>query len=66
MGINELDRERYGTMYNSIVYIGPDGVVLGTHRKISNTNRERLFNQSHPDRTMQALNASKRERERFA
>jgi predicted amidohydrolase len=30
-------------MYNSIVYFGPDGELIGKHRKICNTHGERLF-----------------------
>jgi nitrilase len=43
MGINERDREFRGRMYNSILYLGPQGQILGTHRKICNTTQERLF-----------------------
>ncbi len=43
MGINERDKHYQGRMYNSILYIGPGGEILGTHRKICNTSQERLF-----------------------
>ncbi|MBM2831211.1 MAG: aliphatic nitrilase [Dehalococcoidia bacterium] len=43
MGINERDRKYQGRMYNSLLYIGPRGEVMGVHRKISNTIYERLF-----------------------
>jgi predicted amidohydrolase len=43
MGINERDRAYRGRMYNSILYLGPEGELLGTHRKICNTISERLF-----------------------
>lgn len=43
MGINERDGIYQGRMYNSILYIGPDGALLGVHRKICNTHVERLF-----------------------
>ncbi|MBT3362089.1 MAG: carbon-nitrogen hydrolase family protein [Chloroflexi bacterium] len=43
MGINERDSLYPGRMYNSILYIGPDGEILGTHRKICITSSERLF-----------------------
>ena len=43
MGINERDGRYQGRMYNSILYVGPDGELLGAHRKICNTHVERLF-----------------------
>ncbi len=43
MGINERDKRFQGRMYNSILYINPNGEVMGTHRKICNTSNERLF-----------------------
>lgn len=43
MGINERDRRFYGKMYNTILYLSPQGKVLGAHRKINNTLTERLF-----------------------
>ena len=43
MGINEKDRRFHGRMYNSILYLDPNGEVLGIHRKICNTHGERLF-----------------------
>ncbi|CAH8771168.1 carbon-nitrogen hydrolase family protein [Paenibacillus dendritiformis] len=44
IGVVERDREySTGTLYNSIVYIGPDGRLLGTHRKLVPTGSERLL-----------------------
>ncbi len=43
LGINERDKDFQGRMYNSILYLGPDGEILGIHRKICNTFGERLF-----------------------
>ena len=43
MGINERDRIYSGRMYNSILFLGRDGQILGTHRKICITSSERLF-----------------------
>jgi nitrilase len=43
VGINERDSKFAGRMYNSILYINPEGEVIGTHRKICNTLGERLF-----------------------
>jgi nitrilase len=43
MGINEINAEASGTtLYNSILYIGSDGQILGTHRKLVPTAGERL------------------------
>jgi predicted amidohydrolase len=43
MGINERDARYRGRMYNTAVFIGPDGRLLGAHRKICNTVQERFF-----------------------
>ncbi len=43
IGISERDQKYYGAMYNSILYINPRGEVMGTHRKISITSMERVF-----------------------
>ncbi|WP_019119563.1 carbon-nitrogen hydrolase family protein [Brevibacillus massiliensis] len=44
VGVVERDQEfSRGTLYNSIVYIGPDGNVLGKHRKLVPTGSERLL-----------------------
>ncbi len=43
MGINERERGRpTGTLYNTILYVGPDGRLLGKHRKLIPTYTERL------------------------
>ena len=42
IGVNERESERPGTLYNTIVYLGPDG-VLARHRKLMPTQHERLF-----------------------
>ena len=39
MGVNERDG---GTLYNTILYLGADGTVLGKHRKLMPTYTERL------------------------
>src|SRR2546421_3153101 len=41
VGINERESERPGTLYNTVVYLGPAG-VLGRHRKLMPTQHERL------------------------
>lgn len=41
MGINERERTG-GTLYNTLVYVAPDGSVLGRHRKLVPTLSERV------------------------
>ena len=43
IGIHERDAEfSRGTLYNSVVLIGPDGSILNRHRKLVPTNPERM------------------------
>lgn len=42
-GVNERDPERPGTLYNSLLYHGPDGQLAQHHRKLVPTNHERLI-----------------------
>src|SRR5438105_6474754 len=43
VGIHERDGEfSRGTMYNTVVLIGPDGEILNRHRKLVPTNAERM------------------------
>jgi nitrilase len=43
IGVHERDGEfSRGTMYNSVVLVGPDGKVLNRHRKLMPTNPERM------------------------
>ena len=42
VGVNELDRERPGTLYNSLLTWSPDGELALHHRKLVPTNHERL------------------------
>jgi nitrilase len=42
VGVNERESERPGTLYNTVVYLGPAG-VLARHRKLMPTQHERLF-----------------------
>jgi len=43
VGINERNDEASGTtLYNTLLYIGPDGRILGKHRKLVPTAGERL------------------------
>jgi nitrilase len=41
-GVNEVDPRRPGTLYNSLLYHGPDGALIQHHRKLVPTNHERL------------------------
>lgn len=42
-GIDEIDADySRGTLYNSVVVIGPDGALLNRHRKLMPTNPERM------------------------
>jgi nitrilase len=42
IGVNERESERPGTLYNTLVYLGPSG-LLARHRKLMPTQHERLF-----------------------
>jgi nitrilase len=41
-GVTEVDPERPGTLYNTLLYHGPDGRLALRHRKLVPTNHERL------------------------
>ena len=41
-GVNEVESERPGTIYNSLLYHAPDGTLALHHRKLVPTNHERL------------------------
>ena len=42
IGVNERETERPGTVYNTLLLLGPDG-LLSRHRKLMPTYHERLF-----------------------
>lgn len=42
IGVNERDLNGFGTLYNTLVFIGPDGRILGKHRKLVPTWAEKL------------------------
>jgi nitrilase len=41
-GVNEVEPDRPGTIYNSLLYHAPDGTLALHHRKLVPTNHERL------------------------
>ncbi len=41
-GVTEIDPERPGTLYNTLLYHAPDGSLALRHRKLVPTNHERL------------------------
>ncbi len=41
-GVTEIERERPGTLYNTLLYFDPEGSLALTHRKLMPTNHERL------------------------
>jgi nitrilase len=44
IGVVERDQDySHSTLYNSMIYIGPDGRLLGKHRKLMPTGSERLL-----------------------
>jgi predicted amidohydrolase len=43
MGVNEKVKKYDGMLFNSLVFIGPDGSVIGKHRKLLPSNREKVF-----------------------
>ncbi|MCC6888794.1 MAG: carbon-nitrogen hydrolase family protein [Hyphomicrobiales bacterium] len=42
IGINERMAGHMGSLFNSILFLGPDGAILGVHRKLVPTTTERL------------------------
>ena len=42
IGVNERESERPGTLYNAMLWLGPEG-LLHKHRKLMPTQQERLF-----------------------
>jgi predicted amidohydrolase len=42
IGVNERESDRPGTLYNTLLLIGPEG-LLSKHRKLMPTHHERLF-----------------------
>ncbi|MEC5409641.1 carbon-nitrogen hydrolase family protein [Paraburkholderia sp. MPAMCS5] len=42
IGVNERGAHSYGTLYNTVLFIGADGTLLGRHRKLVPTWAEKL------------------------
>ena len=42
IGVNERESDRPGSLYNTLLFFGPDG-LLAKHRKLMPTTQERLF-----------------------
>ena len=56
MGINEPNAEASGTtLFNSLLYFGPDGRVLGCHRKLVSTAGERLVHAQGDGSTLEVF-----------
>src|SRR6059058_280512 len=54
-GVNEVDAERSGTIYNALLYHAPDGELALHHRKLLPTNHERLIWGQGDGRGLQAV-----------
>jgi nitrilase len=55
VGANELDAQRPGTLYNSLLYWSPEGELALHHRKLVPTNHERLVWGQGDGRGLRAL-----------
>jgi nitrilase len=56
-GVNEVDPERPGTIYNALLYHAPDGTLAQHHRKLVPTNHERLVWGQGDGRGLRAFDA---------
>ena len=54
-GVNEVESERPGTIYNSLLYHAPDGTLALHHRKLVPTNHERLVHGQGDGRGLTAI-----------
>jgi predicted amidohydrolase len=43
LGVNEKVKNYDGMLFNSLLFMGPDGQVMGRHRKLLPSNREKVF-----------------------
>jgi aliphatic nitrilase len=55
MGINEKEANTYGTLYNTFLFFGPDGELLGKHRKLMPTLHERLVHTGGDGSTLEVF-----------
>ncbi|MCC7105726.1 MAG: carbon-nitrogen hydrolase family protein [Chloroflexi bacterium] len=55
MGLCERRRGSYGTLFNSQLFIGPDGAILGKHQKLVPTSGERLVHTGGQGNTLHAF-----------
>lgn len=58
MGMNERSRHHGGSLYNSLVTIGPDGTILNVHRKLTPTHTERTVWASGDAAGLRAVNTA--------
>ena len=42
VGVDEIERDRPGTLYNTLLFFAPDGTLAQKHRKLMPTNHERM------------------------
>ena len=56
-GVNEVEADRSGTIYNSLLYHSPDGELALHHRKLVPTNHERLIWGQGDGRGLHAVDA---------
>jgi nitrilase len=54
-GVNEVEPERPGTIYNALLYHSPDGELALHHRKLMPTNHERLVHGQGDGRGLHAV-----------
>jgi predicted amidohydrolase len=54
IGVNEREADRPGSLYNTLLLLGPDG-LLHKHRKLMPTQHERLFHGIGPGDDLQVL-----------
>lgn len=55
MGANERDATFRGKIFNSLLFYGPDGALIGRHRKVFPSNREKIFHSMGDGSTLQVF-----------